>query len=200
MNEQHIKPETSRAGKMSWALMMNPDGLDCDLFISHAWQEGVFEFLMKVIGSWPSSMRHAWCCMLANPQNLNIGALLQSPKDSPFALALEASKLVLVVPNRQRSVYTRLWCAYEAYLAQASGKDIIIARKLISDLDYIFWIYFLTECEMLGDPRCYPNLSKIIIFHFKGQTKIGPGTMFFSKSHTGRVSDLILYTVYPDIT
>ena len=31
MNDQYIKPVTAAAGKMSWALMMNPDGLDCDL-------------------------------------------------------------------------------------------------------------------------------------------------------------------------
>lgn len=40
VNEQYIKPVTADAGKMSWALMMNPEGLDCDLFVSHAWQEG----------------------------------------------------------------------------------------------------------------------------------------------------------------
>ena len=35
VTEQHIKPVTREAGKMSWALMLNPRGLDCDLFISH---------------------------------------------------------------------------------------------------------------------------------------------------------------------
>eukprot|EP00913_Durusdinium_trenchii_P013841 g12993.t1 len=59
--------------------------------------------------------------------NLNIAALIQSPKKSPFAVALRASKMVLVVPNRHRSVYTRLWCGYEAYLAQEAGKPIAIA-------------------------------------------------------------------------
>jgi len=34
VNEQYIKPVTAEAGKMSWALMRNPDGLDCDLFVS----------------------------------------------------------------------------------------------------------------------------------------------------------------------
>lgn len=38
--EQYIKPVTLQAGKVSWALMQHPHGLDCDLFISHAWQEG----------------------------------------------------------------------------------------------------------------------------------------------------------------
>ncbi|CAE7449309.1 unnamed protein product, partial [Symbiodinium necroappetens] len=129
VNMQHIMPVTEKAGKVSWALMRHPDGLECDLFISHAWQEGVFEFLSKVLHSWPVRERHAWCCMLANPQNLDIGALLQSPSSSPFALALRASSHVLVVPNRHCSIYTRLWCSYEAYVAQEAGKTILIARK-----------------------------------------------------------------------
>ena len=129
VNEQYIKPVTMKAGKISWALMRNPNGLVCDLFISHAWQEGVFEFLSKVRHSWPVGVRTAWCCMLANPQNLNISSFLQSPSTSPFAVALRASDVMLVVPNRHQSVYTRLWCAYEAYLAQEEGKTILIAKS-----------------------------------------------------------------------
>ena len=129
VNEQYIKPVTMKAGKISWALMRNPNGLVCDLFISHAWQEGVFEFLSKVRHSWPAGVRTAWCCMLANPQNLNISSFLQSPSTSPFAVALRASDVMLVVPNRHQSVYTRLWCAYEAYLAQEEGKTILIATS-----------------------------------------------------------------------
>ena len=129
VNEQYVKPVTWLAGKMSWALMRNPEGLGCDLFISHAWQEGIFEFMAKVRHSWPRGMRTAWCCMLANPQNLDISSFLKSPKTSPFAIALDASRVVLVVPNRHQSVYTRLWCSYEAYLAQEGGKTILIARS-----------------------------------------------------------------------
>ena len=108
VNRQHIMPVTEQAGKVSWALMRHPTGLDCDLFISHAWQEGVFEFLSKVLHSWPAGARHVWCCMLANPQHLDIRSLLESPSSSPFALALQASTCVLVVPNRHCSIYTRL--------------------------------------------------------------------------------------------
>ena len=111
VNAQHIMPVTEQAGKISWALMRHPDGLDCHLFISHAWQEGVFEFLSKVLHSWPRQAHHAWCCMLANPQNLDIAALLQSPRSSPFAQAIRASIFVLVVPNRRSSIYTRLGTA-----------------------------------------------------------------------------------------
>ena len=45
-------------------------------------EEGIYEFIRKVMHSWIDAlgmrwprargMRHAWCCMLANPQNLNI--------------------------------------------------------------------------------------------------------------------------------
>eukprot|EP00435_Cladocopium_sp_Y103_P050788 s128_g15.t1 len=127
VNEQYIKPITAAAGKMSWALMMHPLGLDCDLFVSHAWQEGIFEFLSKLSACWPYSARNAWCCMLANPQNLNIGSMLQCPRTSPFALALQASRHMLVVPNHCKSLYTRLWCGYEAHVASEQGKVVQLA-------------------------------------------------------------------------
>ncbi|CAK9080339.1 unnamed protein product [Durusdinium trenchii] len=131
VNEQYIKPVTAEAGKMSWALMRNPEGLDCDLFVSHAWQEGIFEFLSKLRGSWPWRAQHAWCCMLANPQHLNISSMLQSPRASPFALALQSSRYVLVIPNRQQSIYCRLWCGYEAYVASQEDKTIQIAAASV---------------------------------------------------------------------
>ena len=59
VNEQYVKPVTLLAGKMSWALMRNPQGVHCEIFISHAWQEGVFEFLEKLRNSWPWRMQHA---------------------------------------------------------------------------------------------------------------------------------------------
>ena len=34
--EQFIRPLTSRAGNMSWALLKNPSGLPCDVFVTHA--------------------------------------------------------------------------------------------------------------------------------------------------------------------
>ena len=30
--------------------MKHPDGIDCDLFITHGWAEGVFEFADKAAG------------------------------------------------------------------------------------------------------------------------------------------------------
>jgi hypothetical protein len=121
VTEQYIKPITQAAGGMSWALMRHRGGLDVDVFITHAWTEGMYEFIDKVLASWPGKSRHAWCCMLANPQNLDISSLISSPRDSPFAIALRHSTYMLAVPNGTGSIYTRLWCAYEAFQAQQLG-------------------------------------------------------------------------------
>ena len=128
VNDQYIKPVTYAAGKMSWSLMRNGKGLECHIFISHAWIEGVFEFIVKVLFSWPQGAKSAWMCTLAIPQNLDIGDLIKVPRESPFALALNVASHVLVVPNHYKSIYTRLWCSYEAYLAHECGKVIVIAR------------------------------------------------------------------------
>jgi len=132
VNDQFIKPITREAGMMSWALMLHPEGLKCDLFVTHAWQEGIFEFLDKVLYSWPRGAQNAYCCMLANPQNLDINGMISSPSESPFAKSLMSAEYMLVVPNRKISIYTRLWCAYEAYLAYKSSKVIQIARVGVS--------------------------------------------------------------------
>lgn len=129
VNDQFIKPVTQNAGQASWALMLHPEGLECDLYVTHCWLEGVYEFIDKVCQSWPRKARHAYCCMLSNPQNLDIGKLLDSPKDSPFAQALNACTYMLVVPNERASIYSRVWCAYEAYLGYSGSKTIYTAWR-----------------------------------------------------------------------
>mmetsp|Transcript_63452 Transcript_63452/g.206104 ORF Transcript_63452/g.206104 Transcript_63452/m.206104 type:complete len:484 (+) Transcript_63452:279-1730(+) len=129
---------------MSWALMLHPEGLECDLFVSHCWDEGIYEFIDKVLLSWPRSARHVYCCMLSNPQNLDIGSLLSTPRFSPFARALMRADYVLVVPNERCSIYTRIWCIYEAFLAYESNKLIYTAMTPISRFwPRILWIVIL---------------------------------------------------------
>ena len=57
---------------LSYALMQNyaAGGLPCDLFISHAWDEGVFELIDNALKAWPEGCRGAYICCLSNPQNL----------------------------------------------------------------------------------------------------------------------------------
>eukprot|EP00928_Gymnodinium_smaydae_P033130 TRINITY_DN23819_c0_g1_i1.p1 TRINITY_DN23819_c0_g1~~TRINITY_DN23819_c0_g1_i1.p1 ORF type:complete len:649 (+),score=58.23 TRINITY_DN23819_c0_g1_i1:72-2018(+) len=144
-NNQLIRPLTDRAGKPSWALMLHPEGLECDMFVTHCWQEGTYEFIDKVLNSWPRGSRHAYCCMLSNPQNLDIGDLIGSPRDSPFAKALHQSTHMLVVPNRSCSIYSRIWCAYEAYVAYSDSKIIFTASAPVPNLARNVLIVFLLE-------------------------------------------------------
>jgi len=129
VTDQLVKPITAQAGGMSWALMRHPKGKMCDVFITHAWQEGIFEFVDKVLASWPRGAKNAWCCMLAIPQNLRIAELISTPSASPFARALAFAPYMLVVPNRTGSIYTRLWCVYEAFLAYQWDKVVITAKR-----------------------------------------------------------------------
>lgn len=76
VNKCYIMPVTAAAGGMSYALMLHEEGLECDIFVTHAWAEGVFEFCDKVLHAWHH--KTFWCCFLANPQNLDISAYLMS--------------------------------------------------------------------------------------------------------------------------
>jgi len=112
---------------MSWALLRNPAGLKCDLFVTHAWIEGIFELIDKLLSSWPRGKNACYVCALSNPQNLNIAELIKTPKDSPFALCLKSASIMLVVPNHHGSIYSRLWCVYEAWFACELEKVILTA-------------------------------------------------------------------------
>jgi len=134
VTRQLVAPVTATHGHASWALMLHPDGLPCDLFVTHCWQEGTFEFVDKVLHSWPKRTTNAYCCMLSNPQTLNIGEMLVDPLSSPFAQALRSATCVLVVPNSRCSVYTRIWCVYEAFLAYSLNTPIFTATKPVRGL------------------------------------------------------------------
>lgn len=75
----------------------------------------------------------------SNPQNLDIGELIASPQDSPFAKCLRNSRQMLVIPNAKGSIYTRIWCVYEAFLAYSWGKPIKTARAPVPH----YWLQLL---------------------------------------------------------
>ena len=128
VTDQFIKPVTRWAGRMSWALLKNPEGVPCDVFVTHAWAEGIFEFLDRLEHSWPRGAKGAYVCFLSNPQNLDISSLIASPVESPFAKALHNASSLLVLPNYKLSIYTRLWCVYEAFLAYTWDKEVRTAK------------------------------------------------------------------------
>ncbi|CAK0825698.1 unnamed protein product [Prorocentrum cordatum] len=129
--DQFIKAVTLKAGSVSWALMLHPGGVPCDLYITHAWAEGVHEFVDKVWNSWPRGAGAAYCCFLSNPLNLNIADLIATPSSSPFAKALSSARCMLVIPNHEVSIYRRMWCCYEAYLGYSLDKEIYTATASI---------------------------------------------------------------------
>ncbi|CAE6914109.1 unnamed protein product [Symbiodinium sp. CCMP2592] len=132
VNQHFVKPVTWAAGGMSYALMKHPAGLPCQVFLSHAWAEGLFELGDLVHRGWPrlQGIVNLYCCLLANPQNLNIEDLLSvAPEESPFARAMKSATHVLVVPNDTVSIYTRLWCVYEAYLGTQWQKVVIMPTR-----------------------------------------------------------------------
>eukprot|EP00927_Polykrikos_kofoidii_P011627 TRINITY_DN1495_c0_g1_i2.p1 TRINITY_DN1495_c0_g1~~TRINITY_DN1495_c0_g1_i2.p1 ORF type:complete len:641 (-),score=62.18 TRINITY_DN1495_c0_g1_i2:50-1972(-) len=139
VNNQFIKPITRNAGGTSYALMLHPEGIVCDLFVSHAWEEGFFEFADKVISNWPRGSDALWCCILANPQNLDITELLEGPvQETPFAVALASRPHVVVIPNSRKSIWTRLWCVIEAWYAYQLKMDVIVPNE-------VTWEQFLPE-------------------------------------------------------
>eukprot|EP00434_Breviolum_minutum_P030572 symbB.v1.2.027034.t1/scaffold2746.1/size71737/3 len=131
VNDYVVKPMTLAAGGMSYALMKHPQGLDCHVFISHSWHEGIFHLQSNVRSAWPQfqGCRNLYCCLLANPQNLDINELLGGANgalgDSPFAQALSRASHLLVVPNPTVCVYSRLWCVYEAFLGVQMHKTYL---------------------------------------------------------------------------
>merc|ERR1719469_1229394 len=48
VNQYFVKPYTSRNGGMSYALLCNPQGIECTVFVTPSWSEGVFEFVDRV--------------------------------------------------------------------------------------------------------------------------------------------------------
>ena len=119
-NAQWIVPTTAQPDALysipalSYSLMQNAEqaGLLCDLFISHAWDEGVFEFGKSCQEAWPEGCEGAYFCCLANPQNLMhlIGSLISRPSDSPFFQVLQHGvQSMLMIGNSSTAIHTRLW-------------------------------------------------------------------------------------------
>eukprot|EP00405_Crypthecodinium_cohnii_P033628 CAMPEP_0206532492 /NCGR_PEP_ID=MMETSP0325_2-20121206/4414_1 /ASSEMBLY_ACC=CAM_ASM_000347 /TAXON_ID=2866 /ORGANISM="Crypthecodinium cohnii, Strain Seligo" /LENGTH=606 /DNA_ID=CAMNT_0054028979 /DNA_START=91 /DNA_END=1911 /DNA_ORIENTATION=- len=188
VNEKFLKPVTLAAGGMSWALMKNPEGLQCDIFVSHCWAEGVFEFCSKVLQVWPYQSHALWCCFLANPQNADISTVLgEDPLSSPFARALQHARHFVVIPNHRVSIYTRLWCVFEAHLAldldlpvtlptrTSYGSRLyamapLILTLLLTDL---LWIWFNLWVHAQGHTDWLPQLDKFIMEALPAMTLLG---------------------------
>ncbi len=95
-------------------------GRKCVLFLSHAWNEPVFEFVRHALEAWPVGLEEcgAYFCVLSNPQNLDISCLLgATAEDSPFYRILTAPlppRELIMVTNSLSPIHDRLWCVSSA--------------------------------------------------------------------------------------
>lgn len=123
--DRKVIPET-KDFSCSYALMLNPQGIEVTHFITHAWSEGVKAFCDTV--SKAGIDGGLWICFLANPQTWEpkeLNKLLgTNPFTSPFYQALTRSESVVAVRNVRVNLYTRLWCVFELRVAQDTGKYV----------------------------------------------------------------------------
>ena len=83
-----------------------------------AWDEGVFELIENALKAWPDDCEGAYICCLSNPQNLDIGELLNHPEGSPFERILCSGIVTdfMMLANSNTPIHTRLWCILEECL------------------------------------------------------------------------------------
>ena len=137
VNEGLIKPCTAEHAQLpgaSYAVLRNlrTCGLRCDLFFSHAWDEGVYEFIDSALKHWPENCHGAYFCCLSNPQCLDLSPLHGSGLEtSPFYKVLnsEPKPRMVMLANANTAIYERLWCVYEAHLAHRLKIFVRIATR-----------------------------------------------------------------------
>jgi len=134
--EKLIKPATKNAG-VSYALMLNPEGMKAKYFFTHAWAESFKNFCCAVLDLVLDG--GLWICFLANPQTWpsdQLDNLLgQNPFSSPFALALRAADQMIAVRNVYTNLYERLWCVFELYLSIENDKPIKVVGQMPLHID-----------------------------------------------------------------
>jgi hypothetical protein len=119
VNNGLIKPLTAKHPHLpgaSYAVLQNLEtcGLLCSLFISHCWDEGVFEFISNALKAWPDECEGAYICFLSNPQVGEVLAkigLAGGIQTSPFYRVLHEKprpKLMLMLANGNTPIHTRL--------------------------------------------------------------------------------------------
>ena len=77
----------------------------------------------------------SYICFLSNPQHLDISRLTsQGPKHSPFYQVLQtgAVKHMHMLSTVNTQIHNRLWCAYEAFTAQALAIPVDLCGSKIA--------------------------------------------------------------------
>ena len=134
VNTQYIMGATDQGATLpfvSYSVLKNARmGCRCDIFASHAWGEGIYEFANYLLASWTEGSIGAYVCFLSNPQNLDMASLISTPNTSPFFRVLAARpRSVVMVSNSNAVIHSRLWCCYEAHAAMRFELNVTVAGE-----------------------------------------------------------------------
>jgi len=115
-----VKPTCERT-KKSCALYKNENGLPCQAFVTHAWDEPFGEFvdsIEKVHQANPDKP-NLWICTFALLQDeCAVKQELDTPlEETPFVSALKDASEFVVVRNSKTDICSRLWCVCELMYA-----------------------------------------------------------------------------------
>mmetsp|Transcript_2488 Transcript_2488/g.4244 ORF Transcript_2488/g.4244 Transcript_2488/m.4244 type:complete len:282 (-) Transcript_2488:147-992(-) len=120
--EHLVVPETWKAGGMSWALMLHPEGAPPGAFVCHSFDEGAYDFHRKIRESMPGGQATFWSRFFALPHCWGSAEVLRlfgndPTLESPFFSAISHADIFLAVPNKLESIFCRSWCVLEVCIA-----------------------------------------------------------------------------------
>ncbi|CAJ1332799.1 unnamed protein product, partial [Effrenium voratum] len=110
------------AAGIAWS--RKPADLFClaTTFVSHSWGEA-FEDFAFTLHRLLDAQTVVWICSLALWQHGDVSASLSSLDSCPFAVAMRATRRVLVLTDNSAETLERCWVVFEAALAHELGKD-----------------------------------------------------------------------------
>mmetsp|Transcript_98095 Transcript_98095/g.225033 ORF Transcript_98095/g.225033 Transcript_98095/m.225033 type:complete len:706 (-) Transcript_98095:250-2367(-) len=120
------------AACVPYARVLNPQGKVCTVFVSHAWGENFDAFVESLNDAFPTTIVGLWICATALYQTtrseLISKAIGTDPRSAPFTVALRSVDCFCVVRNAVADIYTRIWCCWEAFLA--NELKLLVPAKL----------------------------------------------------------------------
>jgi hypothetical protein len=148
VNMWFIKPATKACMPLpgvSYALKLNlaRGGLKCDLLISHAWDEGVYELGRRVLAAWPDDCEGAFISCLSAPAHIpEVGGMIMGHSSAsvlatPFAMAARAEPppvAHVVIAGGSTPVLSRLGCCMEVLVASSAGVRSVTVEGATTDL------------------------------------------------------------------
>ncbi|CAB9506496.1 expressed unknown protein [Seminavis robusta] len=123
-----VVPQCARTGK-SFALGLNPQGLDIGAYVTHSWDGYFAEFVASIVTAFKCKPRkpNLWICSFSLMQSDNDKVIQNQIHTSeglaqtPFAKAISKAPLFVCIRNSQCCLFGRIWCVAEVFFAKQYG-------------------------------------------------------------------------------